>query len=132
LIIFTTAENTMNKKLITLAVAAAVAAPAAAMAEATLYGRLGVSLDYEDVKNAISPEYLTETVVIEPGTPIGVDADGNVVYDVNDPRIQETGVRIDQFGRPIPTGELGVPCTRNPLSGGHADPRLSFSTMPSR
>ncbi|ESQ11238.1 MAG: porin [Thiohalocapsa sp. PB-PSB1] len=94
----------MNKKLITLAVAAAVAAPAAAMAEATLYGRLGVSLDYEDVKNAIPPAYLREPVVIKPGTPIGVDADGSVVYDVNDPRdprIQERGVVIDSFGRPI-------------------------------
>jgi predicted porin len=39
----------MNKKLITLAVAAAMAAPAAAMAEATLYGKLHVSIDYVDV-----------------------------------------------------------------------------------
>ena len=39
----------MNKKLITLAVAAALAAPAAAMAEATLYGKLHVSIDYVDV-----------------------------------------------------------------------------------
>jgi len=39
----------MNKKLITLAVAAALAAPAAAMAEATLYGQLHVSIDYVDV-----------------------------------------------------------------------------------
>jgi predicted porin len=42
----TTAENTMNKKLITLAVAAALAAPAAAMADATLYGKINMSIDY--------------------------------------------------------------------------------------
>jgi len=38
----------MNKKLINLAVAAALAAPAAAMAEATLYGVLHQSIDYID------------------------------------------------------------------------------------
>ncbi|MBK1693503.1 porin [Chromatium weissei] len=36
----------MNKKLLTLAVAAALTAPAAAMAEAVLYGDLHVSIDY--------------------------------------------------------------------------------------
>jgi predicted porin len=46
----TTAENMMNKKLITLAVSAAMAAPAAALAEATLYGRLNNSIDYVDVE----------------------------------------------------------------------------------
>jgi len=43
----------MNKKLITLAVAAAMTAPAAAFAEATIYGVLHNHLDYVDVeKNA--------------------------------------------------------------------------------
>jgi predicted porin len=41
----------MQKKLLSLAVAAAMAAPAAAMAEATLYGKLHVSIDYADVNN---------------------------------------------------------------------------------
>jgi predicted porin len=40
----------MNKKLITLAVAAAMAAPIAVMADATMYGKLHVSIDYQDVK----------------------------------------------------------------------------------
>ncbi len=43
----------MNKKLITLAVAAAMVAPAAALAEATLYGTLHQSVDYisqDDIK----------------------------------------------------------------------------------
>ena len=39
----------MNKKLITLAVAAAMAAPVAVMADATMYGKLHVSIDYQDV-----------------------------------------------------------------------------------
>jgi len=38
----------MNKKIITLAVAAAMVAPAAALAEATLYGTLHQSIDYID------------------------------------------------------------------------------------
>ncbi len=39
----------MNKKLLTLAVAAAMAVPAIASAEAILYGKVNVSLDYIDV-----------------------------------------------------------------------------------
>jgi predicted porin len=48
----------MNKKLLTLAVAAALAAPAIASAEAILYGKVHVSLDYADVTNQkwINPE----------------------------------------------------------------------------
>ena len=45
----------MNKKLISLAVAAALVAPAAAMADAVLYGKMNVSLDYVDVGNVILP-----------------------------------------------------------------------------
>jgi len=45
----------MNKKLISLAVAAALVAPAAAMADAVLYGKVNVSLDYVDVSNVILP-----------------------------------------------------------------------------
>jgi hypothetical protein len=55
--IFTTAEQTMNKKLISLAVAAALAAPAAAMAEATIYGKVSGQVTYEDVKNVIAPTF---------------------------------------------------------------------------
>jgi len=53
----TTLEHSMNKKLISLAVAAALVAPAAAMADATLYGKLNVSLDYVDVTNVVLPIY---------------------------------------------------------------------------
>jgi predicted porin len=38
----------MNKKLVTLAVAAAMVAPAAAMADAVLYGKLNVGINYVD------------------------------------------------------------------------------------
>jgi predicted porin len=41
----------MNKKLVTLAVAAAMAAPAAAMADAVLYGKLNVAIEYIDQDN---------------------------------------------------------------------------------
>jgi predicted porin len=47
----------MNKKLLTLAVAAAMAAPGFASAEAIMYGKLNVSLDYITVDNAVSSIY---------------------------------------------------------------------------
>jgi len=53
----------MNKKLLSLAVAAAVAAPTAAMAEAILYGKLHQSIDYVDITNAVpgNPDYVLGT-----------------------------------------------------------------------
>ncbi|NCA70232.1 MAG: porin, partial [Sphingobacteriia bacterium] len=59
----------MNKKLLTMAVAAAMVAPGAAMAEAVLYGKLNVSLDYANVENVILPVYETQ-----------LDGDGNPVF----------------------------------------------------
>ena len=47
----------MNKKLLTLAVAATLAAPAIASAEAIMYGKLNVSLDYQEIDNVIRPVY---------------------------------------------------------------------------
>jgi predicted porin len=51
----------MNKKLLTLAIAAALAAPAiapsTASAEAIVYGKVNVSIDYADVKNVVLPTY---------------------------------------------------------------------------
>lgn len=55
----------MNKKLLTLAVAAAMVAPTAAMAEAILYGKLHVSIDWADVEGV-------STVPV-------IDSKGNVV-----------------------------------------------------
>jgi len=45
----------MNKKLLSLAVAAAITAPAVALADATLYGKTHVSIDWFDIKG--SDEY---------------------------------------------------------------------------
>jgi len=47
----------MKKSLITLAVAAAVAAPTLASAEAIMYGKLNMSIDYQDIDTVISPWY---------------------------------------------------------------------------
>lgn len=53
----------MNKKLISLAVAAAFAAPTAVLADATLYGRIHATVDYVDVEenasynNPNAPDY---------------------------------------------------------------------------
>lgn len=44
----------MNKNFLKIAAATALAAPAGVMAEAVLYGRLHSSIDYADVKNAVS------------------------------------------------------------------------------
>ncbi len=75
----------MQKKILTLAIAAAMAAPAAAMAEATLYGKLNMSLDYADVSDAIGTNFTSAT---------GTDVDGNTV----------TGIAVDSSGKPITTG----------------------------
>ena len=85
----------MNKKLISLAVAAAVAAPAVAMAEATLYGRLGASIDYEDVTNSIAPTFRQSYA---PGTVVvGTDDAGNPVYNTS----TITGVQLDAEGKAV-------------------------------
>jgi predicted porin len=62
----------MNKKILSLAVAAAMIAPGAAMAEAILYGKLNVSLDYANVKNVVLPEYA-----------FAEDGNGDVILDAN-------------------------------------------------
>ncbi|WP_296811179.1 porin, partial [Thiocapsa sp.] len=65
----------MNKKILSLAVAAAMVAPGAAMAEAILYGKLNMSIDYADVTNVISQgQVLT---VIDPET-------GDIVRQIPD------------------------------------------------
>jgi predicted porin len=86
----------MNKKLISLAVAAALAAPAAAMAEATIYGRVGVSLDYQDVTNAIPPTFAT--------VPTGVTTRfaGPTTYDNNNGAITLTSAYEDSAGALVP------------------------------
>jgi predicted porin len=57
----------MNKKILSLAVAAAMVAPGAAMAEAILYGKLNMSIDWADVTNVISQGSVIPEV-IDPDT----------------------------------------------------------------
>ncbi|MCF7983185.1 MAG: porin [Thiohalocapsa sp.] len=85
----------MNKKLISLAVAAAMTAPAAAMAEATLYGKLNVSIDYQDVTNAIAPTFETTTVT----DPVTGESVSGVVLDANGvPVIATEGQDFEGWG----------------------------------
>ena len=98
----------MNKKLITLAVAAAMAAPAAAMAEATLYGKLHVSIDYADVNNTFGTSVDTNGNLYTNNagsfyvTPDGVPT-RNTVVDPNDGTIYQANevIYIDKKGRAL-------------------------------
>lgn len=72
----------MQKKILSLAIAAAMVAPAAAMAEATLYGKLNMSVDYADVKNARGLSY--ETVETDQGDAIVIGQDGKPVVNGGD------------------------------------------------
>jgi len=56
----------MKKKLLTLAVAAAVAAPTLASAEAIMYGKLNMSIDYQTVDN-VYPSIYNATIFGQPG-----------------------------------------------------------------
>lgn len=68
----------MNKKLLTLAVAAALAAPAVASAEAIMYGKLNISLDYAQVddvvRNLVDPA-TGKLVLNSDGTPQQISED---------------------------------------------------------
>ena len=57
----------MNKKLVTLAVAAAMAAPVAAMADATLYGKLNVGISYMDQEDGFDGWGLSDNKAIKSG-----------------------------------------------------------------
>ena len=94
----------MNKKLVTLAVAAAMAAPAAAMAEATLYGKLHVSIDYADVTNVIAPEFETETITL----PSGVEAEA-IVVDAFGRAVVVPGTGKDFKGWGVSRGNSYIP-----------------------
>jgi predicted porin len=67
----------MQKKILSLAIAAAMVAPAAAMAEATLYGKLNMSIDYADMDNAISTVFVDPDGNIAPPGTVYLDANGN-------------------------------------------------------
>lgn len=123
----------MNKKLLTLAVAAAMVAPTAAMADAILYGKLHVSIDWADV------EGFGTAPVVDPVT-------GNVIGSVSEnykgwglngngaipgaPRANRIGVKgSEDLGnglKAIYQVEFGVSLTEpsttgNVASGGNAE-----------
>ncbi|MBK1617616.1 porin [Lamprobacter modestohalophilus] len=83
----------MQKKILTLAIAAAMVAPAAAMAEATLYGKLNMSIDYADVSDAAVR---------------GTDLDGNpyasYYADPNGNVAAPGTIYLDAAGNPIVRG----------------------------
>ncbi|WPL15460.1 Porin [Thiorhodovibrio winogradskyi] len=85
----------MKKKIIGLAVAAAMAAPAAAMAEAILYGKLHVSIDYADVKNAYqTPVFAPNGNRVRGGTDFsgwGINGKGDYIPGVS--RANRVGVK---------------------------------------
>ncbi|MBK1706520.1 porin [Halochromatium glycolicum] len=93
----------MQKKLLTLAVAAAMAAPAAALAEATLYGKLNMSIDYADVQNVGD---------------VGDDGSG-VPYD----RYYAVPGATAANGRPLPAGPntIVLDANGNPVISGGED-----------
>ena len=105
----------MKKKLINLAVATALVAPAAAMAEATLYGKLHVSIDYADVTNAIAPAVMTD----EFGN-VMVDSAGRVLF-VPDSGQDFTGWGVSRGNSYIPgaprSSRIGVKGSED-LGGG--------------
>jgi predicted porin len=89
----------MNKKLVTLAVAAAIAAPTAAMAEAVLYGKLHVSIDYQNVDNAIGTSYTSigdSGVMLTPEAEqalAGFGGDVIVLDGAGNPLVDKTGAQ---------------------------------------
>lgn len=54
---FNNGENPMNKKLISLAVATAITAPAAALADATFYGKAHMSIDWFQIEDQTEDLY---------------------------------------------------------------------------
>jgi len=68
----------MNKKLVTLAVAAALAAPAAAMADATLYGKLNVGISYVDQENGYEGWGLSDNQAVRGYPTTTTNVDGNI------------------------------------------------------
>ncbi len=75
----------MNKKLVTLAVAAAMAVPAAAMADATLYGKLNVGISYMDQEDGFKGWGLSDNKAIKSGWVNQGTLDGDNFVRVENP-----------------------------------------------
>jgi predicted porin len=77
-----TVENTMNKKLVTLAVAAALAAPAVASADAVLYGKLNVGISYMNQDNGFQGWGLSDNRAMRGWDQTIFDLDGWANYSM--------------------------------------------------
>lgn len=110
----------MNKKLVAFAVAAALAAPAAAIAQAsnvTIYGRTNLGLDNYSATGATSGsagDYKSRSRVYDAGSRLGFRGEENLGGGLKALFLMETGVNVDagnglgQDGAPNPfTGVLG-------------------------
>ncbi len=86
----------MNKKLVSLAVAAAIAAPTAAMAEAVLYGKLHVSIDYQNVDNVLGNSFEEVDVLNVTGVETPVNTITNI-YSSNSAAKANGGPGSDGF-----------------------------------
>ena len=96
----------MNKKLLTLAVAAALAAPTMASAEAIMYGKLNVSLDYVEMNNVIRDlvNDQGQLIVDANGVPLQVSQNFNG-WDVS----QSSGFLRSQFAPGAgPSNRFGI------------------------
>jgi len=86
----------MQKKLLSLAVATAMAAPAAVLADATLYGKAHVSIDFvEQFSSLTTPDGLETTTMRQEGW--GLSKGGP--YGKGNPRASRIGVKgSEKFG----------------------------------
>lgn len=107
----------MNKKLLTLAVAGALAAPAAAFAQASniqIYGRANLGLDnYSATGSAAgsAADYKSRNRVYDAGSRLGVSGTEDLGGGLKALLLMESGVNVDNGGT---TGQSGAP---NPFTG---------------
>ena len=67
----------MNKKILTVAIAAALAAPASVLAEVTVYGQLHMSMDYTDTNTSVAPTSATNTAAAGKKSNLGLSSNSS-------------------------------------------------------
>jgi len=100
----------MNKKLVTLAVAAALAAPAIASADAILYGKLNVAIDYMDQDHTLS---MGNVVNIQ-----NYDSDFRAIFAEGVDLVRRGIITQDQFNQRFPQAIDSTIGFLNPLNKG--------------
>src|SRR5438445_456202 len=99
-------KYSMNKKLMALAVAGALTAPAAALAQAQIYGRANVGLNTYSATGATAAnsDFKTRNVVYDSGSRLGVRGTEDLGGGLKAVYVIESGVNLDtgnqnsQFG----------------------------------